>query len=225
MKLFNDFIFVIPARKGSKSIKNKNVIKINNKKLIEYTFQSLRKVPRERKYLISDSEIIKKIAYSYKINTKYFRTAELSKDKTKLIENLCHFEKYISDKIKFKHYVVLQPTSPLRRYKDIENSLKLFLKNKSESLFSISQSLEHPNESIFFKGNRVAYFNKNKMSLRQNYKKSYFVNGAIYIFNRRLLKDKKIISNNNHSTYEMSKFRSIDLNDYQDLKITRKLLK
>ena len=62
------------------------------------------------------------------------------------------------------------------------------------------------------------------MSLRQNYKKSYFVNGAIYIFNRRLLKYKKIISNNNHSTYEMPKFRSIDLDDYQDLEITKNFL-
>ena len=35
------FISVIPARKGSKSIKNKNVIKIKNKPLIEYTFDQI----------------------------------------------------------------------------------------------------------------------------------------------------------------------------------------
>ena len=36
-------IAVIPARKGSKSIKNKNIIKINKKSLIEYTFTEVEK--------------------------------------------------------------------------------------------------------------------------------------------------------------------------------------
>jgi CMP-N,N'-diacetyllegionaminic acid synthase len=224
MKLFNDFIFIIPARKGSKGIKNKNIIKIKKKKLVEYTFKALNKIPTHRKYVLSDSNIVKKTAIKYKINIDYIRTAKLSKDDTALIENLCHFEKFIKNKLKFKHYVILQPTSPLRNYKDIKNSLLEYLKNKSESLFSISPSLEHPNESIFFKENKICYFNKSKNALRQNYKKSYFINGAIYIFNRKLLKQKKIISNKKHSVFKMSKINSIDLDDYQDLEITKKLI-
>jgi len=224
MKLFNDFIFIIPARKGSKGIKNKNIIKIKNKKLVEYTFETLNKIPTDRKYVLSNSKIVKKTATKYKINIDYIRTEKLSKDDTTLIENLCHFEKFIKNKLKFKHYVILQPTSPLRNYNDIKNSLLEYLKNKSESLFSISPSLEHPNESIFFKENEVRYFNKSKNALRQNYKKSYFINGAIYIFNRKLLKQKKIISDKKHSVFKMSKINSIDLDDYQDLEITKKLI-
>lgn len=224
MKLFTDFIFVIPARKGSKGIRNKNIIKIKNKRLVEYTFEILDKIPSDRKYVLSDSNVVKKIANKYKINTNYVRTTKLSGDTTKLIENLCHFEKFIKNKIEFKHYVILQPTSPLKNYKDIERSILKYLKNKSESLFSISPSLEHPNESIFFKENKICYFNKSKNTLRQNYKKSYFINGAIYIFNRKLLRHKKIISNKKHTTFEMSKKRSIDIDDYQDLEITKKLI-
>ena len=44
--------------------------------------------------------------------------------------------------------VVLQPTSPLRNYKDINKSIKFIKKRKSLSLFSISSSLEHPYEAI-----------------------------------------------------------------------------
>ena len=51
MKSFNDFLFIIPARKGSKGIKNKNIVKINNKKLIEYTFQSLKKYLKKESIL------------------------------------------------------------------------------------------------------------------------------------------------------------------------------
>ena len=224
MKSFNDFIFIIPARKGSKGIINKNIIKIKNKRLVEYTFETLNKIPSNRKYVLSDSNIVKKIANKYKINTSYLRAKQLSKDDTKLIENLTHFDKFIDKRLKFKHYIILQPTSPLRNYKDILNSIKKYLKNKSDSLFSISPSLEHPSEGIFFKNDKIHYFNKSKKALRQNYKKSYFINGAIYIFNRKLLKQKKIISSKKHTTFEMPKNRSMDLDDYQDLEITRKLL-
>ena len=224
MKLFNDFIFIIPARKGSKGIINKNIIKIKNKKLVEYTFKTLNKIPSKRKYVLSDSDVVKKIAIKYKINTSYVRAKQLSKDDTKLIENLIHFDKFIDKRLEFKHYVVLQPTSPLRNYKDILNSIKKYLKNKSDSLYSISPSLEHPSECIFFKKNKIHYFNKSKKTLRQNYKQSYFINGAIYIFNKKLLKQRKIISHKKHSTFEMPKNRSMDLDDYQDLEITRKLL-
>jgi CMP-N,N'-diacetyllegionaminic acid synthase len=224
MRLFNDFIFIVPARKGSKGIKNKNIIKIKNKYLVEYTFKILKKVPKNRKYIISDSDKIKKIAEKYKFSTNYLRSNKLSKDDTTITENLSHFDKFIDKNIKFKHYVILQPTSPLRNYKDLLNSIKKYLKDKSESLFSVSLSLEHPNEVIFLKKKKIYFFNKSKNTLRQNYKKSYFVNGAIYIFNRKLLKYKKIVSKKKHSIFEMPKKRSIDLNDYQDYEITKKLL-
>ena len=56
------FISVIPARKGSKSIKNKNVIKIKNKPLIEYTFDQINrsKLSRKNSYVISNDKRVKK---------------------------------------------------------------------------------------------------------------------------------------------------------------------
>ena len=221
---FDEFIFIIPARKGSKGIKNKNIIKIKDKHLVEYTFEKLKKIPSNRKFVITDSEKVKKIANKYKINTSYIRKKKLSRDNTKLVNNLIDFDEYINEKVKFKNYVILQPTSPLRNYDDISKSLQKYLKNNSESLFSVSPSSEHPNESIFFKKKKICYFVKSKYNLRQNYKKSYFINGAIYIFNRKLLRYKKTISNTNHTTFEMPKERSIDLDDYQDLGMVKKLI-
>ena len=182
---FKEFIFIIPARKGSKGIKNKNIIKIRNKSLVEYTFETLNKIPSNRKYVLTDSEKVKKIANKYKINTNYIRSKKLSKDDTMLVDNLIHFDEFIDNKLKFKHYVILQPTSPLRNFKDIKQSINKYLSYKSDSLFSISSSSEHPSECIFFKKKKMHYFNKSKIGLRQNYKKSYFINGAIYIFNRK----------------------------------------
>jgi CMP-N-acetylneuraminic acid synthetase len=219
-----DYIFVIPARKGSKGIKNKNIVKVNNKKLIEFTFKEIKKISSPKKYLISDSLEIKRIASKYEINTDYVRPKKLSKDNTDLIENLIHFDKFIKDKIKFKHYVILQPTSPLRSSKDIVNSIKKYNLEKADSLFSISKSIEHPSDTIFLKKNYFFYFKKEKNNLRQFYNDSFYINGAIYIFNRKLLNKKKIISKK-HSLYKMPKVRSLDVNDLQDLELLKKILK
>ena len=161
---------------------------------------------------------IKDLFNNYK--SDQFKSAQSELSASKLVES----NEFIENKLKFKHYVVLQPTSPLRKFEDIIKSIKKYLRHKSDSLFSISPSSEHPSECIFFKKKKIYYFNRSKSSLRQNYRKSYFINGAIYIFNRKLLKQKKILSDTKHITFEMPKQRSIDLDDYQDLEMARKIL-
>ena len=49
---------------------------------------------------------------------------------------------------KIKNFILLQPTSPQRDHKDIDNSIRFFLKNKSKNLISISEPLNHPNEIL-----------------------------------------------------------------------------
>ena len=226
MKYLNkldDFIFIIPA-KGSKGIKNKNLIKIKKKFLIEYTFNILNKIKSQKKYLISDNKKIKRIANKYKIKCDYVRPKSLSKDKTTIIENLVHFNKFVKNKkINFKYYVILQPTSPLRKFEDLDKSMKKFLSERLESLFSVSKSQEHPNETIFIKKKKIHYFINEKKKLRQFYKESFFVNGAIYIFKKEILLRNKIVSNKSHGFYIMKKKNSFDLDDFEDLEIIKKL--
>ena len=151
---------LIPARKkNSKELKNKNFVKVKGKNLIEYTFMNLNWISSKKKFLISDSLMAKKIAKKYKIDTSYFRPKKLSKDNTDLIANLIDFDRYIKNQdIVFKYYVVLQPTSPLRKKQDLKNALKIFIKEKADSLVSVSKSLEHPSDSIFLNKNFVKYF-------------------------------------------------------------------
>ena len=70
------FIALIPARKGSVGIKNKNLVSINNKKLIEYTFEAVKKSKLINEcYVSSNDKIILKVAKKYKntsINKKKF---------------------------------------------------------------------------------------------------------------------------------------------------------
>ncbi len=223
-----NFAFLVPARAGSKSIKNKNILKLGNKRLIEYTFDAIPKKYYKNTFVISDDKKVKKISKKYSINTDYVRPKNLSKDDTSLFETIYGFHKWIKLKKKYDFYIILQPTSPLRSKRDILASIEIFKNNSVKSHFSVSESIEHPYETIFFKKKKIKLLfpNAKKYFRRQDFdKETYFINGAIYISHVSLIeKQKKIYSFKSLSCNVMSKKNSVDLNDNDELSILRKIL-
>ena len=224
-------IAVIPARKGSKSIKDKNIVRIKNKPLIEYTFDSLKKsnIDCQNSFVLTNDVRIKKIAKKFKINTQYKRPKKTSSSKTSLLETLEDFVIWTEKKsLVYDYIVVLQPTSPLRTYKDINISIKKTFKKNFSCLISLSESLEHPYESVFFdKKKKINFFLKKglKYTRRQDFDyQSYFINGAIYITSKKLIKKKKIIDYNKSDFIIMDKKNSLDLNDHSELSLIKRLI-
>lgn len=223
------FLIVIPARAGSKSIKNKCLFKINKKPLIEYTFANAFKLKKIKSFVVSDSKKIKKIAKKYNINTEYVRPKKLSKDDTPIADTLFDFVKWtIKKKIFFDYLILLQPTSPLRSLDDIKKSINIIKRFKYESLSSISRSLEHPYETIKFSKQKWCYVlpKGQKYFRRQDFDfESYFINGAIFVVNKKLIYKKKMQSKSKHGFYLMPKIRSLDINDKEEIDILKKIIK
>ena len=224
------FLAVVPARLNSKSLKEKNTFPVNKKPLIQYTFEELQKSSIKNKYLLSDDKKVSKLAKKYNLSVDYLRPKSVSRSKTPLAETLFNFHKWTeSKKIFYDYLVVLQPTSPLRNYKDINSAIKIVKRKKYKSLFSISESLEHPYESIKIdqKGKWKHVLSKSKLYYRrQDFDfKSYFINGAIYIIHRELVIRKKIHESRNGGFFIMPKHRSIDVNDLEEIKIAESLIK
>ena len=224
------FLAVVPARLNSKSLRKKNTFLVNNKPLIQYTFEELKKSLIKNKYLLSDDKKIKKLAKKYSLSVDYLRPKSLSRSTTSLVETLFHFHKWTeSKKIFYDYLVVLQPTSPLRNYKDINSAVEIVKRKKYKSLFSISNSLEHPYETIKFDKKKKWKYVLSKSKLyyrRQDFDfESYFINGAIYIIHRKLVIQKRIYHKQNNGFFMMPKHRSIDINDLSDIKIVESLLK
>lgn len=223
-------IGLIPARKGSKTIKNKNFVKIKGKPLIEYTLNKINKIKMlDRTFLSSNDPIIKKIAKKYSsINIDYIRPNNISLDTTSMIETVCHFSNWLDlSKIKYDYIVVLQPTSPNRNVTDVDNAIKYCVKHQFDSLMSISELMNHPNELIIKKNNRWKFFLKNskKIYQRQQFKiNPYFNDGSIYIISKKLIKKKKIFSFSNQGFYKVKKINSFDINDNEDLEVVKKIL-
>ena len=193
------FIFVIPARAGSKSIKGKNIKKIGKYSLIEYTFSTLKKINNSLSFVLTDSLKIKKISKKYNVISDYDRPKSLSKSKTSLIDTLFHFTNWaIKKKFKFDYLVVLQPTSPLRNSLDLFKSISIVKKNKYKSLFSISEVNEHPYEMINLSNLPRNNWNYNLPDAKKYYRRQdydinpFFINGAIFIINKNLILKKKI---------------------------------
>lgn len=224
------FAIVIPARKGSKSLKNKNLKKINNIPLVEYTFKSIEKI-NFPKFILSDDLKIKKIANKYGIICEYNRPKSVSNDNTSLAETLIDFDFWLQNKSDFNidAFVILQVTSPLRKLSDVMGAVDIFKKNHFSSLFSISESLEHPYESIHLSKSNNWNYNlpkAKKFYRRQDFDiNSFFINGAIYIVRTNFFRKQKKIISKNHGIYIMKKLNSIDINDKQDFVIASKLLK
>ena len=109
------YLAIIPARKGSKRIKNKNIKRFNREPLINWTIRSALKSKCFDKIFVStDSVKIQKIAKKFKLECPYLRKASLAKDNSSshdVIKDVVNYYKknYVPDAI-----VLLQPTSPLR---------------------------------------------------------------------------------------------------------------
>jgi CMP-N-acetylneuraminic acid synthetase len=224
------FIALIPARKGSVGIKNKNLVSINNKKLIEYTFEAVKKSKLINEcYVSSNDKIILKVAKKYKKFKIILRKNSLSNSSTLMKDVVLNAIMYFSkqEKLENINIVLLQPTSPLRTSTDIDKAIKCFANAKTkQSLISTSAPVTHPNDIVYKKNSKTFFLLKNaKQTNRQNFNKFFFINGSIFIFNAEYFLKKKKFVDNNTIFFKMKKKHSFELDDHLDLKIIKALKK
>tara|TARA_A100001011_G_scaffold400523_1_gene515894 strand:+ start:15841 stop:16560 length:720 start_codon:yes stop_codon:yes gene_type:complete len=139
---------IIPARKGSKGLKDKNIQMLNGHPLISYSIVAAVKAKKINKIICStDSKKIALIARRYGAETPFIRPSKYAKDLSTDLEVFTHCLKWLK---KTENYtpdliVHLRPTSPIRFLKDIDKGLKIILKNKSiDSVRSVSDPFTTP---------------------------------------------------------------------------------
>ena len=139
-------ICLICARKGSKGIKNKNIINFHNKPLIEWTFDLANSIKKfDKIYISTDSKKIITIAKKNKINVPFIRPKYLAKSNSKEIDVWKHALKHLKKIDEFPDVLVVIPaTSPLRKKKQIIYSISKFLKDKSDVLITVKDPENNP---------------------------------------------------------------------------------
>ena len=215
---------LIPARAGSKGIKNKNIIDLGGTPLVEHTFKFVSKLKViDKVALSSDSNEIIEICCKYKkIEVPFMRPKELSTDSANISDVSLHILEHY-EKEKFTHLALFQPTTPFRNIDEITNAINVFNKGNVESIFSVNEIAYHPSRCITIEENSYEYVLKpsTKMEGRQFLQKVYSINGSFYMCSVDFLKSNKSFMSPDSVPVVFSKESSFDIDDQFDLERAR----
>lgn len=217
---------IILARKNSKRLKNKNILKINKLKLIEFTIIAAIKSKKFKNIVVSsDDKKILSLKKKYKLVEFLNRSKYLSGGNIKAIEvvkNITNLGSYKN----FDNVALMLPTCPFRDFKDIRNSFRIF--KKTDTVISVCKFNFPPELALTESKNKYAkYFIKKSPYLigktnSQNFKNTFRPNGGIYISNLKKFKKNKSFFKGKIKLYKMPISRSIDIDhkiDYEFAKV------
>ena len=233
-----EILGLIPARGGSKGIKNKNIQIINGKPLIAYTIEQALKSNINRVIVASDDENIIKIAKKYGAECPFIRPKKISGSNSHAFEIYKYTINWLK---KNENYVpdilcVMLCTTPFRKVSSINSSLKKLRTKKYDWVFSINEMEHHPYRAMVKKKKLIKSFfnipNKKIWLNRQELPEIYRFNGGIFAtFIENILKHKEynidnIKFKNTRVGYEiMTKKEALDIDDPIDLEFVRYLMK
>lgn len=208
-------IAIIPARIGSKRIKNKNVKLFYNKPIIYWTIKILKKSQLFKSIVVtSNSEKI--LDYSKKIgcNILIKRPKNVSNDEATTHSAIKHALENINLKIRDDTKVFcIYPCNPLLQIEDLKKTLSILKKNENNYIFPVSKSLNQTSNSIFLdKSNKVKLVKK--FFIKQNY---YNDVGQFYLANLKTWNKFKNIHENG-VCIEIPDWRAVDINYPTDWK-------
>ncbi|MDP3265885.1 MAG: acylneuraminate cytidylyltransferase family protein [Sulfuricurvum sp.] len=215
-------VAIIPARGGSKGLPGKNIKDLLGKPMIAYTIEEALKSKYITDIIIStDCKEIEEVAIKYGAKSLFLRPEYLASDTAKVIDNYIYTIDRLNSEFGYKitNFVVLQPTSPLRTIEDIDGAVKLFKEKNADSVVSYTEEY-HPIEWHRYIADDGKFENifEEKLLNRQDIKKSYFPNGAVFVFNYDLIKQNKYYSKNSYA-YIMPRSRSIDVDTIDDFEL------
>lgn len=217
----NECAIFIPARGGSKGLKNKNLKLFASKPLLFWSIQQAKNTKfKNHIYVSSDSKKILNYADKCSVNT-IKRPKQISGDNSSTEEAIIHFLNTL--KKKYNYIIFLQPTSPLRHSKDIEHSYNQIKQEKKNSLFSGNYFSDLLIWSKNKKLKSMNYDVKNRKR-RQDHKGIIVENGSIYVFKSNyMLENQNRIDPESVSFYKMKTLQFLEIDDLNDFKLCEKV--
>lgn len=217
-------IAVIPARSGSKGLKNKNIKLLNGKPLIWYSIQAAIKANCFDEVMVStDSEEYAKIARECGAAVPFLRSEAMSTDNASSWDTVQEvLDNYKRMGREFDTVMLLQPTSPLRSEEDIRSAFAIFDEKNADSVVGVCEMEHSPLWSNILPDNLCldGFIRPEvkKATGRQSLPTYYRINGAIYLTRVTEHLETNLYSKRGFA-YIMSRDKSIDIDTELDFKI------
>ena len=222
-------IAIIPARSGSKGLKDKNIKLLNGKPLLAYTVEAARESGLFDEIMVStDSREYADIAKQWGANVPFLRSDELSNDTASSWDVVKEvINKYMNLGTEFDTVALLQPTSPLRTSNDIIEGYNVMRVKEANFVVGVCEMDHSPlwantlpedlSMENFIRPEVV------KMP-RQSIPTYYRINGALYIVKvDHLIRTPDIYGDRSFASV-MNKENSIDIDDQMDFTIAEVLI-
>lgn len=224
-------IAIIPARSGSKGLKDKNIKELNGKPMMAYTIEAANSCGIfDCVHVSTDSEKYANIARKYGADVPFLRSQEMSSDTADSWDAVLEvLNRYKGLGKEFDMVTLLQPTSPIRTGENIKNAFEIFIAKDANAVISVCES-DHPIEWYrpLLNDNDMSAFatSEEKSGRRQDADTYYRMNGSIYMLKTTYLKEnpRNIIRNKVYA-YIMDKYSSIDIDTQFDFDIAEAVIK
>jgi len=213
-------LIIIPARKGSKRVKNKNITKVNNRPLIYWTVNFAKKIKNKNYDLVVSSDCKKVEKICDKENVLFLkRPKKISGDHISMHEVI--FDILKKNSKNYKYIILLQPTSPLRKLNLVSNAINILDKKKN------FDSLIHLAQDFSFTGKLKKNIWKPDFSINkrtQDIKNKFIPTGALYVYRSFLYKQNIKLPKKTYGLVEKNE-TWIDIDLESDLEILDLYLK
>jgi CMP-N,N'-diacetyllegionaminic acid synthase len=214
-------IAIIPARSGSKGLKDKNIRLLTGKPLMAYSIESARKSGCFSEVMVStDSAEYQRIAVEHGANVPFLRSEAASTDTAGSWDVVCEvLDGYAEMGKYFDTVCLLQPTSPMRTADDIERAYKIYSENNADAVTSVCEADHSPLWCMTLPENRSLKEFRSQShgnAPRQKLEQYYRLNGAVFIRKIRYDGGKSVICDTEEFAYIMDKRRSVDIDTIED---------
>lgn len=214
-------IAVIPARSGSKGLKDKNIRNMSGKPLLAYTIEAaIESGIFDCVHVSTDSGQYAEVALRYGAEIPFLRAPEYATDTAAtwdVVKYVIH--EYEKTGKCFDIVMLLQPTTPLRTAEDIRGAYELMFQKHANAVVSVCEVDHSPlwADTIPEDGNMKGFVKKEYREIPRQQMPSYYrVNGAIYVVKTECLDDMSDLYENHCYAYKMSREQSIDIDSEMD---------
>ncbi|MBT5750520.1 MAG: acylneuraminate cytidylyltransferase family protein, partial [Flavobacteriales bacterium] len=203
---------------------NKNIIPLNGQPLISYTIiAALESKLISNTVVSTNSDLIKEISIKYGASVPFMRPESLSTDSASSIPTLQHAVdkmEYINNTV-YDFVIMLQPTSPLRKSSDIDICINKLINTECDSVISVMDVDGYlPERMKYLLNDKLidpSFCETYENQPRQEIRKMYIRNGAIYVCKRDVLMLENSFKGSDCRAYLMTKDCSVNIDTEDDL--------